>query len=129
MIDQNLIDLLNNLSEDIRQMRMDMARLARDSYREDLEKVANTPIRQEIWRLCDGTFNNDEIAKRVGVTLRAVHYFVQDAEKKGLIITKKRGYPKRNESFDEVPVGWKPYKRPNVQIATPESEEGGNANE
>jgi biotin operon repressor len=129
MVDQYLIDLLKAISEDTRQIRADMARLARDSYRHDLEMIANTPARKEIWRLCDGTLSNEEIAKKIGITLRAVQYFIQDAEKKGLIITKRRGYPKRNESFDEIPVEWKSYKQPEIQPIAADPEIGGNSNE
>jgi predicted transcriptional regulator len=129
MTDQDLVDLIKALSEDVRQIRSDMARLARDSYRQDLEKVANTPIRQEIWRLCDGDISSEEISKKIGVTLRTVQYFVQDAEKKGLIISQRRGYPKRNDSYDEVPAEWKPYKKPDVPIAASDQGEGGNPNE
>ncbi len=130
MTDRDLIELTKTISEDLRQIRMDTARMARESYRQDLEKVANTPARQETWRLCDGTLSNEEIAKRIGVTLRAVQYFVQDAEKRGLIVTKRRGYPKRNESFDEIPAEWKPYKKPISQEAAPqEPETGGNSND
>ncbi len=130
MSEQVLIDLLKAISEDIHWIRVDMARLARDSYRQDLEKIANTPARQEIWRLCDGNLSNEEIAKRIGVTLRAVQYFVQDAEKRGLVTMPKRGYPKRPDTFDEIPAEWKPYKKPEGQITEPESEQvGGGANE
>lgn len=128
MTDEALIDLAKTLVEDIRQIRLDTARLARGSYKEDLGKVANTPVRQEIWRLCDGTLSNEDIAKKIGVTLRAVQYFVQDAEKIGLVIVKRRGYPKRNESFDEVPSEWKPFKQQPAQStpAKPEVEENSN---
>lgn len=129
MAEQPLIDLLKAISEDMHWIRIDMARLARDSYRQDLEKIANTSARQEIWRLCDGNLSNEEIAKRIGVTLRAVQYFVQEAEKKGLITMPKRGYPKRLDNFDEIPAEWKPYKKPEGQTAEPEVELGGGTNE
>lgn len=129
MEEQPLIELMKIMTEDVRRMRMDIARLARDSYRQDLEKVTNTPARQEMWRLCDGTSNNEEIAKKIGVTLRAVQYFIQDAEKKGLVISQRRGYPKRTDSFDEIPVEWKPYKKPEGQPVEPETGSGGMANE
>ena len=129
MASDALIELVKIMTEDIRRMRMDIARLARDSYRQDLEKIANTPARQEMWRLCDGALNNEEIAKKIGVTLRAVQYFVQDAEKKGLIFSQKRGYPKRTDSFDQIPVEWKPYKKSDGQPVEPETGSGGVANE
>ncbi|MGI0086799.1 MAG: winged helix-turn-helix transcriptional regulator [Nitrosotalea sp.] len=123
MSEQALIDLLRAISEDIHWIRMDIARLARDSYKQDLEKIANTPARQEIWRLCDGNLSNEEIAKRIGVTLRAVQYFVQDAERLGLVSMPKRGYPKRPDTFNEIPSEWKPYKKPEGQPT--EAELGG----
>jgi len=109
-------------------MRKDIARMARKTYREDLDKVANTSVRQEIWRLCDGTLSSENIAKEIGVTTRSVQYFVQDAEKKGLITALKRGYPKRPDSFDEIPVEWKPYKKSYDQTRV-DVETGGNSNE
>ncbi|MEX2193025.1 MAG: winged helix-turn-helix domain-containing protein [Nitrosarchaeum sp.] len=126
MVEDALIELVKIMGEDIRQIRKDMARMARDSYRQDLEKVANTPARQEIWRLCDGNISNEEIAKKIGVTSRTVQYFVLDAEKKGLITTPRRGYPKRTDSFDEIPVEWKTYKKSEEQVTL---EPGGNSNE
>lgn len=119
MSEDALIDVLNTIREDIHWMRRDVARMARDSYREDLERVANTSVRHEIWRLCDGSRSSDEIAKKIGITTRSVQYFMQDTEKAGLIIHVKRGYPKRTDSFDEIPGEWKPYKKtqetPNVE--------------
>lgn len=129
MASDALIELVKVMAEDMRRMRMDIARMARDSYRQDLEKVANTPARQETWRLCDGTLSNEEIAKKVGVTLRAVQYFVQDAERKGLIISQRRGYPKRTDSFDEIPVEWKPYKKSETPEAVTEAGTGGSPSE
>jgi len=66
-----------------------------------------------MWRLADGTLSNEEIAGQIGVTLRSVQYFVQEAESEGLIIRKKRGYPKRIE--DIIPPEWKSWKRRKAQ--------------
>lgn len=129
MIEQDLIELLKTIGGDIHWIRKDVARLARDSYRQDLEKVANTSARQEIWRLSDGNLNNDEIAKKIGITLRAVQYFVQDGEIMGLITTMKRGYPKRTDSFDEIPAEWKPYKKSDGQISSTDEDTGEILNE
>lgn len=128
MLEQDLTELAKIISEDIHWIRKDIARLARGSYMQDLEKIANTRARQEIWRLCDGSLNNDEIAKKIGITLRAVQYFVQEAETKGLITAPKRGYPKRSDSFDEIPVEWKPYKKSEVSV-TADVETRGDSNE
>lgn len=129
MSEDALIELMKGMSEDIRRIRMDMARMARDSYLQDLERVANTPARQEMWRLCEGILSNEDIAKKIGVTLRAVQYFIQDAEKKGLIIAQRRGYPKRTDSFDEIPVEWKSYKKSDVPVTVTDVETGGNPDE
>lgn len=104
-------ELLEKISDDIRAMRKNLARLARESYRQDLQRTASTPERQEIWRLCDGSLNTDEIARRVGVSSRSVQYFVQDAEKLSLLLIVKRGYPKRTDDFDVIPPEWKAYKK------------------
>lgn len=124
MVEHDLANLLIVISEDLHWIRKDIARLARDSYRKDLDRVANTPVRQEIWRLCGGDLSTDEIAKKIGISSRAVQYFVQDADKLGLIITPKRGYPKRPDSFDVIPTEWKPFKKSDVQ--TSEESDGSN---
>ena len=117
MTENTLIDFLKTISEDIHWMRKDIARLARKSYLDDLEKVASTSARQEIWRQCNGTLSSEEIARKIGITLRSVQYFVQDAERKGLITVPKRGYPRRTDSFDEIPAGWKSYKKSSSQTS------------
>lgn len=73
-----------------------------------LENVATTPERQQIWRLADGNRSNDEIAKQIDITLRAVQYFVQEAESMGLVVYVKRGHPRRIQ--DIIPKDWKPWK-------------------
>ena len=110
--EQQILELLKRISEDLQAIRRHTTRLVRESYRHDLELVASTSERQEMWRLCDGTLSNEEIAKKVGMSLRTVQYFVQEAEKKELVLSVKRGYPKRNEDYNEIPSEWKPYKRP-----------------
>lgn len=106
------IEILRRISNSLDAIREHTRRLARSSYREDLEKAASTSQRQEMWRLCDGTLSTEDIAKKIGVSTRTVQYFVEEAEKKGLIKSYRRGYPKRNEEFDEIPTEWKPYKKP-----------------
>lgn len=106
-----IVELLRGIREDLQAIRRHTMRLARETYRKDLEKVASTPERQEMWRLFDGTLRTEEIAKMVGVTPRAVQYFTSEVEKLGLITFPRRGYPKRIEDFDIIPPEWKPYKR------------------
>ena len=111
MSQDDLIDLVKTMSDDISRMRQDISRLARQTYREDLKTLTHTSVRKEMWRLADGTLSSEEIAKKIGVSVRTVQHFTQIAEKKGLIISLKRGYPRRTDSFDEVPAEWKPYKK------------------
>ena len=127
MSQDNLIDLVKTMSDDIYRMRKDISRLARQSYREDLKTLTHTSARQEMWRLADGTLSSEEIAKKIKVSVRAVQYFIQDAEKKGLIIFLKRGYPKRTDSFDEVPAEWKQYKKSDIHVK--DGTAGGDSNE
>jgi hypothetical protein len=112
VIDEQMTELLNKISEDIHAIRLLTTRLVRDSYKKELERIANTPERREIWRLCDGTLSTREIAEEVGVAIRTVQYFLQEAEKEKLVVFLKRGYPKRTDDFDVVPPEWKSYKRP-----------------
>jgi len=109
---EELADILRRISTNLDAIREHTKRLARSSYREDLEKAASTPQRQEMWRLCDGTLGSEDIAKKIGVSTRTVQYFIEEAEKAGLIKSYRRGYPKRNEDFDEIPSEWKPYRKP-----------------
>jgi len=112
MTDEQTAELLKKISEDVHAIRLLTTRLVRDSYKKELERIANTPERKEIWRLCDGTLSTKEIAKEVGVSIRTVQYFLQEAEKERLVVFLKRGYPKRTDDFDVVPPEWKSYKRP-----------------
>jgi len=57
-----------------------------------------------MWALFNGLLNTEEIAKKVGVTQRAVQIFVKELRAKEWVVTKKRGYPKRR--FDYIPSDW-----------------------
>jgi len=106
-----VLELIARMGDDLHEIRGLLVRLARDSFVKDLEVVASTPERQEMWRLSDGTLSNEEIAKKVGVSVRSVQYFVQDAEAKGLVVLPRRGFPKRSDNFNEIPATWKPFKK------------------
>jgi hypothetical protein len=101
-------DVLEKIREDLATIKVYQKFLAKDNIEATLNKVASTPDRQQMWRLADGTLSNDQIADKVGVTLRTVQYFVEDAEKAELLTTIKRGYPKR--IVELVPAEWKPWK-------------------
>lgn len=104
MDDETLIEILKEIKELKRYMKI----LSSTAITNQLNKVATTPERQQVWRLADGSRSNDEISKNIGVSLRTVQYFVQEAENMGLVTNEKRGYPKRIE--DVIPKEWKPWK-------------------
>jgi hypothetical protein len=106
--EDEMILLLKKIAEDIRSVKAYARFQARDAITVVLSKIATTPDRQQMWRLADGSLSNDQISKQVGVTLRSVQYFVQEAESAGLFVTEKRGYPKRVE--DVFPIDWKTWK-------------------
>jgi DNA-binding CsgD family transcriptional regulator len=109
MANNEEIELLKQISSDLRELKRHLRFLSRDSITTMLNKVATTAERQEMWRLADGTRGNEEIAKQIGVSLRSVQYFVQEAENVGLITSERRGYPKRVEEI--IPKEWKPWKQ------------------
>lgn len=113
---EEVVEILRRISTNLDSIREHTRRLARSSYKEDLEKVASTPQRQEMWRLCNGTLSTEDIASRIGVSTRTVQYFVEEAERMGLVKSYRRGYPKRNEDFDEIPSEWRPYKKPEEKV-------------
>jgi len=117
MIEDEMVDLLKKISEDIDVIKRYSRFQAVHAISTMLKTVATTPERQQMWRLADGTLSNEQIANQVGVTLRSVQYFVQEAENAGLIIVEKRGYPKRIENI--IPLEWKPWKPKKVQVETP----------
>lgn len=108
MSQNEMISLLEKISEDIAIMKNFMRLQAMEAISTTLQKIASTPERQQMWRLADGNRNNEEISKMVGVAMRSVQYFVQEAQDAGLIVMKRRGYPSR--MVDVFPSEWKPWK-------------------
>jgi len=121
-MEDEMVELLKKISEEISAIKRYARFQARDAISTTLNKVATTPERQQMWRLADGTRSNEEIATQIGVSLRSVQYFVQEAEDAGLIIVEKRGYPKRIE--DIIPPEWKPWKPKQAKVeAQPQPQE------
>ncbi|MGE5533361.1 MAG: winged helix-turn-helix transcriptional regulator [Bacillota bacterium] len=101
-------EISKNVLKELGEIKTYLRFLARGAITTELSKVASTPDRQQIWRLADGSLSNEQIADKVGVSLRAVQYFVEESETKGLIKLEKRGYPRRIEEI--IPTEWKPWK-------------------
>lgn len=133
MEESEMISLLRRIEKRIETLERYARFQAKYAIESELKKVATTPERQQMWRLADGTLSNAQIASKIGVTLRSVQYFMQEAENAWLIVMKKRGYPKRIE--DIVPLEWKPWKPKKVQVETQQEiktetmEEGSNVEE
>ena len=117
MDDEAIIEIL----KEIRELKRYMKVLSANAIMNLLNKVATTPERQQVWRLADGSKSNEEISKQIGVALRTVQYFVQEAENMGLMANEKRGYPKRVE--DVLPKEWKPWKPSKEKTTSSISEE------
>jgi transposase len=107
------------LAEELKEITRYLKVLSANAVMNLINKIATTPERQQMWRLADGSLSNEEIAKQIGVTLRTVQYFVQEAENTGLLVTEKRGYPKRIE--DIFPKEWKPWKPSKEKITGQET--------
>lgn len=114
MSQNEITTLLQKISEDVAMMKSFVRLMVAEVSLTSLRKVASTSERQQMWRLADGNRSNEEIAKMVGVALRSVQYFVQDAQDAGLILMKKRGYPSR--TLDVFPSEWRPWK-PKSEVA------------
>ncbi len=120
MAEDEITSLLQKISEDVAAIKNFAKLQAMGAISAILDKVASTAERQQMWRLADGTKSNEEIARMIGVALRSVQYFVQEAQDAGLMITKRRGYPSR--IADVFPSRWKTWKPKEMRIAGVEPE-------
>jgi len=80
----------------------------REPFLKALLEIASTPQRRKIWKLCDGNNSIERISKEAGISIRAVHYFLEEAKEAGLIVFERRGYPKR--VLDIIPREWRSKK-------------------
>lgn len=113
MSEDEIVSLLQKIGEDISMMKTLLRLQAMESISTMLRKIASTSERQQMWRLADSNRSNEEIAGMIGVSLRSVQYFIQEAQDAGLIIMKRRGYPSR--IVDVFPSAWKPWKPKSVE--------------
>lgn len=103
-----MLGVLEQIREGLEAIRRDISFLSRGAISEVLKGIATTPERQQMWRLCDGTRSTEQIALEIGITLRSVQYFIQEAEDANLVLMEKRAYPKRIKEI--VPPDWKPWR-------------------
>ncbi len=81
-----------------------------------------------MWILSDGLLRTEEIAKRAGAKSRTVQLFAQQCKRAGLMISERRGYPRR--TIDLIPDDWEEVKELEKALAELQAEEtvapGGN---
>jgi len=92
------------LYEEIVTIRHLLELLARSDIKEELEKIATTDERKNVWALCTGFLSTREMSEMIGVSQRAIQIFVGELRDADLITIERRGYPKRK--YDYVPSGW-----------------------
>lgn len=102
---EDIIELLKKINSNLSVIRKLTELQLKGPIKKELEKLASTSERKKIWTLCDGTVSTSEIARKVGVSRRAVQYFIQEATRQELIVTDKRGFPYR--MIDWIPPDWK----------------------
>jgi hypothetical protein len=113
----DILRALKNISEDVKAIRTYALLQARLAIIALLGEIAKTPERQQIWRLCDGTRSTEQISSEIGISIRSVQYFIQDADQAGLLVIERRGYPKRIENV--IPSAWKAWRRKKSLDETP----------
>jgi DNA-binding HxlR family transcriptional regulator len=90
--------------EELVKVRQLLEMTVKDKLEKELEKILTTPERKMVWALSDGFTNTHTIAKKVGVSQRAVQRTVKELQIADLMVVERRGYPKRK--FDHVPSEW-----------------------
>ena len=105
MADKNEeVELLREISESLKVIRKLTEIQLHGPIKDELSKFASSAERRKLWILCDGTTTTIEMSKKIGVSPRAVQYFVQDGLKAGFLRVDRRGYPSR--TIDWTPPEW-----------------------
>ena len=89
------LEILRRIEANLEDIRKLIELQTRSVIKQELEKVASTPERKMMWVLCDGNTSTTKIAEALNVSVRAVQYFVHEAQAHDLIKLDKRGYPRR----------------------------------
>jgi DNA-binding HxlR family transcriptional regulator len=97
--------LLMSLYDEIVKIRQLLEMAIKDGLRKELERILTTNQRKIVWSLSDGFTDTKTIAKRAGISRRAVQITVRELQEAELLVVERRGFPKRK--FDYVPSGWK----------------------
>jgi len=97
-------EMLMNIYDEIVKMRQLLEMTVKDKLEKELEKILTTKERKMVWALSDGFTDTKTIAKKAGISRRAVQVTLKDLQTADLVVVERRGYPKRK--FDHVPSAW-----------------------
>ena len=99
------------MNEDIKPILDELKKISKiitlafgDVIEKELEKVCTTNERKKMWVLIDNNRMSKDIAKEVGVTIRAVDKFLKIAQNAGLIENPKGKPPKKIVEY--TPPKW-----------------------
>jgi len=98
--------MLMSLYDEIAKIRQLLEITLKDGLRKELERVLTTKERKAVWALSDGFTDTMTIARKAGISRRAVQITVKELQEAELLVVEKRGFPKRK--FDYVPFDWGP---------------------
>jgi len=98
-------EMLISIYDEIVKVRQLLEMTVKDKFEKELEKILTTKERKIVWALSDGLTDTKTIAKKAGISQRAVQLAVKDLQIADFLVVEKRGYPRRK--FDYVPPEWK----------------------
>jgi len=96
---------LMSLYDEIVKIRQLLEMTVKDNLKKELEKILTTKERKIIWVLSDGFTDTKILARKAGISRRAVQITLRELQEADFLVVEKRGFPKRR--FDYVPFEWK----------------------
>ena len=96
--------MLMNIYDEIVKVRQLLEITVKDKLEKELEKILTTKERKIVWALSDGFTDTNTIAKKAGVSRRAVQRTIKELQIADFLVVERRGYPKRK--FNYVPYDW-----------------------
>lgn len=110
-MNEKVDNILKEMNDNIKAIKRILEVYTSETTKKIIEEVTTSPQRKQMWILCDGNTSTEEIGKKVHVSTRAVHYFVKEGIEKGLIVVKKRSFPRR--IIDLIPSDWGEFEEKN----------------
>ena len=98
--------MLISLYDEIVKIRQLLEITFKNDLMKELEKILTTKERRIVWALSDGFTDTKTIAKKAGISTRAVQITVKELQEADYLVVERRGFPKRR--FEYVPFEWKP---------------------